>query len=231
MTVLAVDTALGSCSAAVVAADGAVRAQRFEQRRKGHSEVLPAMAGDALAQASCRLDELAGLAAGIGPGTFTGLRVGLSYARGLGLSAGLPVAGVTTLAAVASDALAAAGPTVSAVLVALSTKRRDYYLQLFAPAGPAAFSTPAALAPHAVAAWLERHGQPADGLGLAGDAADSLAQEVPGLAPLPQIRTPGGGRPQAATIGQLALAQGLPAAGSAPPGPMYLRAPDVTPPA
>ena len=99
MLILAFDTATDVATSALVD-DGEVLGERAS-RAVTLLEDVDAL----LRQAGARTGDLQGLAVGTGPGSFTGLRVGLATARGLALSLGLPVAGVSTL-----DALAAGAP-------------------------------------------------------------------------------------------------------------------------
>jgi tRNA threonylcarbamoyladenosine biosynthesis protein TsaB len=99
MLILAFDTATDVATSALVD-DGEVLGERAS-RAVTLLEDVDAL----LRQAGARIGDLQGLAVGTGPGSFTGLRVGLATARGLALSLGLPVAGVSTL-----DALAAGAP-------------------------------------------------------------------------------------------------------------------------
>jgi tRNA threonylcarbamoyladenosine biosynthesis protein TsaB len=105
--VLAFDTSAGACSAAVLGGDGTVLARRCEALERGHAERLLPMLRDVLAEAGVEIADLALLAVTIGPGTFTGIRIGLAAARGLALASGLPLVGVTSLEAVAASVPAA----------------------------------------------------------------------------------------------------------------------------
>jgi tRNA threonylcarbamoyladenosine biosynthesis protein TsaB len=105
MLVLAFDTATDVATSALVA-DGEVLGERAS-RASTLLEDVDAL----LRQAGARTGELEALAVGIGPGSFTGLRVGLATARGLALALGIPGAGVSTL-----DALAAGAPSALPVI-------------------------------------------------------------------------------------------------------------------
>ena len=129
MKLLAIDTATRACSAAVWV-DGQVVAQRFEEMARGQSEALMPMVTEVMAEAGVAFDALDLLAATVGPGAFTGLRIGLAAARGMALALSIPCVGVTTLEAVA-DGVPPAEREGRNVLAALDAKRADLYVQLF----------------------------------------------------------------------------------------------------
>ncbi|MBI4275667.1 MAG: tRNA (adenosine(37)-N6)-threonylcarbamoyltransferase complex dimerization subunit type 1 TsaB, partial [Rhizobiales bacterium] len=103
MRLLAIDTALEACSVAVFdTAHGDIAVSESQPMVRGHAEALmPLIAGvmDTTGLSFANIDRVA---VTIGPGSFTGLRVGLAAARGIGLAAGKPVVGLTTLAAFAA---------------------------------------------------------------------------------------------------------------------------------
>jgi tRNA threonylcarbamoyladenosine biosynthesis protein TsaB len=101
--VLAVDAATELCSVALLC-DGDVRVRSIEAGR-GHAQQLLAMVRELLAEAQVSWSMLNGIAASIGPGAFTGVRISVSVAQGLAFGAGLPVVPVTTLEAMALQVL------------------------------------------------------------------------------------------------------------------------------
>lgn len=114
MPVLAIDTSEAWCSAALVAKGASLGVKR-EKLGRGHAERLMPMIEELMAEAGCSLGDVARLAVVTGPGTFTGLRIGLSVARGLGLALSKPVIGLTGLSSVAGPVLESAGGIVHAV--------------------------------------------------------------------------------------------------------------------
>ena len=85
MKILAFDTALNACSVAI-ADDGQVLAHTHEKRRRGHAETLLPMIEDEMKKAGITYEDLDLLAVTVGPGTFTGLRIGLAAARGISIA-------------------------------------------------------------------------------------------------------------------------------------------------
>ena len=103
MTVLGIETATVGCSTAVVM-DGRVVAESTGNRPRAHAERLLAQVDEVIRKAGVELSDIDGLAVSIGPGSFTGLRIGLSVAKGLAWSTGKQLAGVSTLKALALKA-------------------------------------------------------------------------------------------------------------------------------
>ena len=136
MILLALDCANDGCSAAVLI-DGAVAAFEGRELSRGQAEVLMPMVESVMRRAGKDYFDLKAVAVTTGPGSFTGVRIGLATARGIGLAAGLPVVGVSALE-VAGSLLANASDKKTCVF--FDTKRGDYYAQCFqngAPAGKA----------------------------------------------------------------------------------------------
>lgn len=214
--VLAIDSALAACSVAVLV-DGRLAAHRFEPMARGHAERLLPMVREVAAEAGLGFADFELFAVTVGPGHFTGLRVGLAAAQGLALAWGRPLAGVTTLEAVAAATPAGDRPLV----VALESKREDLYVQVFA--GGRGLDRPVSLAPDRVAGWAWPPGE----LGLAGDGATRL-QPLLSAAGLSALKL-GPDVPDAAVVARLAAGRyGMAAA--LPADPLYLRPPDVTQP-
>ena len=198
-----------------------MRARRFEVMRRGQSERLVPMIREVMVEAGLAFAKLDAIAVTLGPGAFTGVRIGLATARGLALACGRPLLGLSSFLAVAA-AVPAAERRGRRLAVMLDAKRSDLYVQVFAedltPLGG-----PACLVPGELAAQL-----PAGRLVLAGDA---VAQ---GLGALSEAR--GGqlvvstapGHADAAWVAERASTLALPEPGALSPAPLYLRPPDVT---
>ncbi|NVJ98763.1 MAG: tRNA (adenosine(37)-N6)-threonylcarbamoyltransferase complex dimerization subunit type 1 TsaB [Alphaproteobacteria bacterium] len=101
--ILAIDTCEVTCSAALVSG-GHTLARRSERLGRGHAERLLPMVSDLLAEASRSFEDLSRLVVSTGPGTFTGLRIGLSVARGLAVAKGIPCVGLMSLPVMAAQA-------------------------------------------------------------------------------------------------------------------------------
>jgi len=135
MRVLAIDTALANCAAAVLddsMAPICLAASEAEIGR-GHAEQIMTMISDVMADSSTAFVDLDRIIVTTGPGSFTGLRVGLSVARGFGLVLGKPVVGVTTLQALARCVAPRADGYP--LLVALDGKKDEVYCQFFSRSG------------------------------------------------------------------------------------------------
>lgn len=139
-TVLAIDTALGGVSVGIVAANGHI-VSRMEQTSRGQAAMLVPMIQEVLAEAQTEFNQLDLIACSVGPGSFTGLRIGLSTARTLGLALDIPVVGLNTLDVMARHYISpwpqAAGRdgTGKPLLIVLETKRQDFYARYYDTAG------------------------------------------------------------------------------------------------
>ncbi len=149
--VLALDAALGRCSAAIVAGP-AVVAQRTEDTTRGHAALLPVMARAVLDEAPCTLDFVA---VTVGPGSFTGIRAGLALAHGIASGLGVPVIGVTVGEALSLSLARRPGRVLWAVtdsrrgrvfLETGDTVAAHELLSLPAPTGPVAVAGDSAIA-------------------------------------------------------------------------------------
>ena len=128
MTLLGFDTATTACSVALWAGGG-VAAHRCVAAAAGHAEMLVPLLREVAAEAGTGLASVDAFAVTIGPGSFTGIRIGLATARGLALAAGRPLIGLSTL-----EVLAAGVPESerdSPILAALDARRGGLYVQLF----------------------------------------------------------------------------------------------------
>jgi tRNA threonylcarbamoyladenosine biosynthesis protein TsaB len=134
MILLAIDTSGSGCYAAIHDSD----TDRFlgvagEEIGRGHAERLMDVIDQALGNAGIELAAIERIAVTVGPGSFTGIRVGVSAARGLSLALGVPAVGVSTLAAIAAGHLRE-HPGAPA-FVAMDAKRGEAYCQAFSATG------------------------------------------------------------------------------------------------
>jgi tRNA threonylcarbamoyladenosine biosynthesis protein TsaB len=205
MIVLGLDTCLNACSVAVL--DGeTVLAHASEAMARGHQERLAPMAQAVMAEAGLSFDRLERIGATVGPGSFTGLRVGVAFAKGLGSALGVPAVGVGSLEALAAEAS-------GLVAAAIDARRDQVYLQVFDDGH--ALMAPDVLPIGTAAARLIElaMGRP---LTLVGSGAPILADAAPGAVQL----TPEGC--DARYVARLAAARS-----ATPIRPLYLRAPDA----
>jgi tRNA threonylcarbamoyladenosine biosynthesis protein TsaB len=133
LRMLAIDTSTEACSAALLWSGGELR-QRLIVTERGHADLILPMIDELLVEAGCRLEDLDGLAFGRGPGSFTGLRIAAGVIQGLAYGAGLRVAPVSSLAAVAfratsSSTSAHSGPSPPAagILVCNDARMNEVY--------------------------------------------------------------------------------------------------------
>ncbi|RCK53899.1 hypothetical protein TH25_00550 [Thalassospira profundimaris] len=128
-TLLAIDTASTSLATAVLV-NGEVRGELFEKMERGQAESLLPFIMKSLREAGVEFADIDGIAVTVGPGAFTGMRIGLATARGLGLARKIPVVGVSSLEAVAYG-VEERDHQGRNILVALDSKRTEIFAQAF----------------------------------------------------------------------------------------------------
>jgi len=218
LRILAIDTALGACSACVLRTedtDAFVRESILMDR--GHAEALLPLVDRVVAQVEGGFEGLDRVAVTVGPGSYTGLRVGISAARAIGLAAGIPVVGVATLSAFLAPMLA--GGTRGLYTAAIDARHGQIFIQAIAAGGLTI--VPAGLMGLRDALRLLGSGP----LILTGSAAPTLAAEAwaQGIeASLTEA-------PLAPDIAWVARLGALADPASALPKPLYLRGPDARP--
>jgi len=128
--VLGLDTASATASLAIVS-HGKVLAQ-LSRSALSHGAQLPAATAEVVAQAGLRLKDLQGIAVGIGPGSFTGLRVGIAYAKGMVLALGCALIGIPTFDCLALAAFEQASPPEgTAICPILDARKGEIYANLY----------------------------------------------------------------------------------------------------
>jgi tRNA threonylcarbamoyladenosine biosynthesis protein TsaB len=143
--------------------------------RHGHAEALMPMVDAVMQDAALSPAALDAVAATVGPGGFTGIRIGLAAARGIALATGVPLVGVTGFAAVA-ETCPDDFDGADALLVALDSRRADFYLALFTN-NRMMRGEPVALPPDAVTGWIDAAIGGA-ALLVAGDAAHAVGTVI-----------------------------------------------------
>ena len=130
MRLLAIETATTVCAAAVVS-DGKILSEISLNEKYIHAEKLMTQVDGVLERSGCSLDQLEGIAISIGPGSFTGLRIGLSVAKGLSFAAGKKLIAVPTLHALAQRVVDGGVALEGFVLAVLDARREEVYREFF----------------------------------------------------------------------------------------------------
>src|SRR5712664_4327529 len=218
MRVLAIDTALEACSAAVLdSRRGGITASETLVMTRGHAEAVMPLIARVMDLADVEFAELDRIAVTTGPGSFTGLRVGISAARGIALAAGKPAVGLSTLAGFAAPLIADDDSTQ--VVAAIDARHEQVYLQVFGSGGRTVVAPRVASVRDAARAAMTGPAR------IVGSAASKLAAAWPRGAE-PPVSVEQRGAPDIDWIARLGAAT---ADGHSPPKPLYLRAPDAQP--
>jgi tRNA threonylcarbamoyladenosine biosynthesis protein TsaB len=218
MRVLAIDTALAACSAAVLdTANGGVVASESLPMARGHAEALMPLLARVMKKSGLEFADLERVVVTTGPGSFTGLRVGISAARGFGVATDIPVVGVTTLSAYAAPYLAADDQIP--VVAVIDARHEHVYLQVFGAGGRTLIAPRLAPLNDAIRAASEGPAR------IVGSAAKAVAGGLGKTAPVPVIVD----AREAPDIGWIAQIGAVVQEAQAPPKPQYLRAPDAQP--
>jgi tRNA threonylcarbamoyladenosine biosynthesis protein TsaB len=218
MRILAIDTSCGAASVAVVES-GRIEPLAVVSRTmaRGHAEALAPMVEEAMRSVEGGVASLDRIAVTTGPGSFTGIRIGLALARAMGLALGLPVVGVSTLAAFAAQLLST--PRQGVIAATIDARHGSAYFQLFESSGRP-------LGPPRCDALRECVRQIGDGPALlAGGAAALLATEAH-RAGLPYDLKSATDAPDIVAVARMGLALD-PAAN--PARPLYIEPPDARP--
>jgi len=218
MRILAIDTSCGAASVAVVESGRAEPLAAISRpMTRGHADALAPMVEEAMRGVDRGFPSLARIAVATGPGSFTGIRVGLALARAMGMALGVPVVGVSTLAAFAAPLLNE--PRTGIIAATIDARHGSVYFQLFEasgrPLGPPRCDTlrECARAIGAGPAWF------------AGDAAALVASEAQ-RAGLPYELDAARAAPDIVALARMGLAVD-PA--RSPARPLYVKPPDARP--
>ena len=219
--VLALDSAGSGCSVVVASGETVLDAE-YDTAMHGQAEKLLPMVDSVMRRAGLPASAIDVIGVTVGPGSFTGIRVGLAAARGIALATGAQVIGVTGFEAVVAG-LKGSSPGTGFMLIALESRREDLYVQLFDHARVALEDAMATM-PAALGERLNSIIGTAPLL-IAGDAAQRAANN---LAQRPDTIVAEGSSPDAAGVLQATRCRWPMLAQSARPMPLYLRPPDVT---
>jgi len=218
MRVLAIDTALEACSVALLDTDrSGVRLNESVPMQRGHAEALMPLVARVLDRAQLDFAALDRIAVTTGPGSFTGLRVGIAAVRGIALAAGKPAVGLSTLAAFAAPFIAA--DDTLPVVVAIDARHDHVYLQVFGPGGRTVVAP--RVTPLREALRVAATGAPR----ITGTAANKLAALWPAGERAPTAVE----QRSAPNIDWVARLGAAATDTTTPPKPFYLRAPDAYP--
>lgn len=218
MRVLALDTALDACAAAVLDTERRdLLASETKPMTRGHAEALMPMVARVMDAAHLEFSDIDRIAVTTGPGSFTGVRVGVAAARGIALAAGKPAIGLTTLAAFTAPHVA--GGFAGTVVPVIDARHGQVYMQVFGPGGRAVMAPRLATLREAVEAARSR----APAL-VTGSAAHLVMAEWPADEPSPEFVAA-----SAPEIGWVARLGAAAQEDRALPKPLYLRPPDARP--
>lgn len=209
MKILSLDTAMAACSAAVIDTDAPLPlAAACVAMERGHAEALPPMVADVMTASGLAMSQIDRIAVTTGPGTFTGVRIGLAFARGIGLASGIPVIGIDSLSAISANEGA------QSPLLIVSDARNDEVYSALLDANRQWM-----IAPRVTTAAAAAEGVPSGTIVL-GTAAHA-AVAASGRTDL--VLSIAGNLPVAAHFARLAIA----VSPGRMPAPLYLRAPDA----
>ena len=225
MIVLSFDTSLAACSAAIVDVNAGVRVLGSARREpgKGHAEILLSMISDVMTTANVGFEDIDFQVVTVGPGSFTGVRVALSAARGFRIAHDLPIIGIPTTLAIAasvepSDAWLKPAPTV----VIIDARRQQAYTQIVDNTLKP-LSDPALMDVDDLADWLEPWQERP--LNIVGTGVDLLHSAGCRISKTWHLE-PQNPFPEAARFAHFAAAYEV---AERPPEPLYLRKPDAKP--
>jgi tRNA threonylcarbamoyladenosine biosynthesis protein TsaB len=217
MKILAIDTSQAAVSACITGNDGVVIASETQAMARGHAEALLPLVARVSKAAGIPFSGLDRIAVVVGPGSFTGIRIGIAAGRALGLAAGIPVVGVSSLAAFAAPLIGREGAGV--IAAAVDAKHGQVYVQGFTVKGQPLSAPRIAKVRDAVRTLG------AGPLVFAGSGATMMAIEAWSLGAQAEVA----GETIMPDIGFVARLGLLADPTTAPARPYYLKAPDAKP--
>ena len=210
MTILAIDTSASLCAAGVFDGERELGREVIDIG-KGHAEHLMAVIDAALERADQTYADLTRIVVAIGPGSFTGIRVGVAAARGLALALKIPAVGVSNLEAVAAEVAAAfPGRNVMAAFISAQAMQLGIYQSL-----ATIVHDPVTMTPEATLSLAQRHNAVLAGSGAAVLAAIDASLETASTAVTADL----------AVYARLGLTKDT----ARRPAPLYMREPDAKP--
>jgi len=221
MNILALDTSMGACSAALITRDGNARRvfARLQRMARGHAEALMPMVADVMGESGTAFSALDRIAATTGPGSFTGVRIAISAARGLALVTAAKLFASDSLTVMAREAHDLGVTAGAPFAVAVDARRGMLYLGLYDEAARRR-DGPLLIAPEAAANLLPGDLRTAVGSGAARLAEAASASGLRVAAELADLE------PNAASLAALAEESGATVSSLRP---LYLRPPDARP--
>jgi tRNA threonylcarbamoyladenosine biosynthesis protein TsaB len=231
MKILGFDTATRATTVALLDTDADATIERRDDPERGqrprHTTRLMALVVDVLNAGGADWPAIDRIAVGVGPGTFTGLRIGVATAHALARARDVPLVGVSTLHSLAYGAAAEADDGVDAVMAVIDARRGEVFAAGWATAearraGAPPLVSPRALPPAALAETMARDGR--SWLAVGDGAVEFKAALAPSRARIPERDS---GRNRVSAVEHCRLAAGL--APGVPEGvqPEYLRLPDA----
>ncbi len=223
MNILAFDTTMGACSAALLKLADSERQIfcKYHERDRGHAETIMPMIVDVMGQAGLKFHDLHRIAVTLGPGTFTGVRIGIAVARGLALASGVGVVGCTSLQVMAASIFQSQEKSQNGVplAIAVDARRGQVYFQLFDHYG-GELTEPMVVSPKDALRFLPKESE----IAAAGTGAPLLAEALGTSRSIMVINNRL--QPDAAVLADLAVHLPLE---EIPVSPFYLRTPDAKP--
>lgn len=217
MKLLAIDTSQAAVAACIMGDDGAILARETLPMARGHAEALLPLIDRVSKAAGLALSALDRIAVVVGPGSFTGIRIGIAAGRAIGLAAGIQVVGVSSLAAFAAPLIGREG--VGVIAAAVDAKHGQVYVQGFTAKGQPLSSPRLAKIRDAV------RGLGAGPLVFAGSGATMMAIEAWSMGAQAEVA----GETITPDISFVARLGALADPATAPARPYYLKAPDAKP--
>jgi tRNA threonylcarbamoyladenosine biosynthesis protein TsaB len=225
MNILALDTSMGACSVALLRASSSVRVlfTRHQAMQRGHAEALLPMVAEVMEESRSKYADLDLIAATTGPGSFTGVRIAIAAAQGLGLVTKAKLYGTDSLAVMAKTALADLTPGDGPFAVAVDARRSMLYYGAYEESGKR-LEGPLLVSPKEAADLLPSglHIAVGSGAELLAEAARKASKHVEPK--LPELQ------PSAGALAEIAFrARDLSRDVSDVLRPLYLRPPDAKP--